>query len=51
MAYRVRVLESRPVIIAGTVRHRLRLGLVATPHSRSAGTMLDVGGGMAAEAQ
>jgi hypothetical protein len=29
MGLRVRVLESRPVIIAGAVRHRLRLGLLA----------------------
>jgi hypothetical protein len=29
MGLRVKVLESRPVIISGAVRHRLRLGLLA----------------------
>jgi hypothetical protein len=30
MGLRVRVLESRPVIVAGSVRHRLRLGLLGS---------------------
>jgi hypothetical protein len=28
LAYKVMVLESRPVIVGGAVRHRLRLGLI-----------------------
>src|SRR4051812_25681370 len=28
LGFRVKVLESRPVIVAGAVRHRLRLGLM-----------------------
>jgi hypothetical protein len=28
LGFRVRVLESRPVIVAGAVRHRLRLGMI-----------------------
>lgn len=30
---KVRVLDSRPVIIEGTVRHRVRLGLTGEPHA------------------
>ena len=33
---RVRVLESRPVIIAGAVRHRIRLALVEPRHVETA---------------
>jgi hypothetical protein len=28
LSYRVTVIESRPVIVAGALRHRLRLGLI-----------------------
>ena len=31
LALRVRVIESRPVIVDGSVRHRIRLGLVEVP--------------------
>ena len=40
LGLRVRVIESRPVIIAGAVRHRLRLELVASAS--------EVAGGVAA---
>jgi hypothetical protein len=36
LGFRVKVLESRPVIVAGAVRHRLRLGLTQPiPGSRT----------------
>ena len=51
LGFRVRVLESRPVIIAGAVRHRLRLGLVPTAQDRGVDRLPGgVADGVAAEA-
>ena len=51
LGFRVRVLESRPVIIAGSVRHRLRLGLIPATQDRGVDSLPDgVTDGVAAEA-
>jgi hypothetical protein len=51
LAYRVRVLESRPVIIGGAVRHRLRLGLIPpVQESRADAMPVGIADGLAAEA-
>jgi hypothetical protein len=50
MGLRVRVLESRPVIIAGTVRHRLRLGLLGSAQEAESPVAETVTDSMSAEA-
>jgi hypothetical protein len=50
LALRVRVIESRPVIIDGTVRHRIRLELVEAPAERSVAPALQEDAGRVAEA-
>jgi len=50
MGLRVTVLESRPVVIDGSVRHRLRLGLIpSTVEGRIAGTTTAGTNGVPAE--
>jgi hypothetical protein len=49
--FRVRVLESRPVIIAGAVRHRLRLELLESSSAvNAAGVAQNVADNLPAEA-
>jgi hypothetical protein len=50
MGLRVKVLESRPVIIAGAVRHRLRLGLVGPVPEGPAAVPPEITDGLPAEA-
>jgi hypothetical protein len=48
LAFHVKVLESRPVIVGGALRHRLRLGLIRpAADAREAAGVAD---GLAAEA-
>jgi hypothetical protein len=48
LGLRVTVLESRPVVIDGSVRHRLRLGMI--PSVSEARVAADAKSGVAAEA-
>jgi hypothetical protein len=48
LALLVKVLESRPVIVGGALRHRLRLGLIRPADTREAD---GIPGGRAAEAR
>ena len=50
LALRVRVIESRPVIIDGSVRHRIRLELVEAPAEMPVASALPEDAGTVAEA-
>ena len=50
LALRVRVIESRPVIIDGAVRHRIRLELVEAPAEMPVASALAEDAGTVAEA-
>jgi hypothetical protein len=51
LGFRVTVLESRPVIVGGAVRHRLRLGLIPpVADARSAGVPAGHSDSLSAEA-
>jgi hypothetical protein len=50
VAVNVTVLESRPVIVGGAVRHRIRLGLIRTAAEVGMTKVTDTSTGVAAEA-
>jgi hypothetical protein len=50
LAFKVTVLESRPVIVGGAVRHRLRLGLIRSAADERPTGVAGLPASMAAEA-
>jgi len=50
LGLRVMVLESRPVVIDGAVRHRLRLALIPSTSEAAVAGTADTADGVAAEA-